>query len=627
MGLLQQAFNTFESAEKDWAGKYETGKEPLAPIFHAVAKADIEITVDAEGSFVQAGLTGEDDKYTIFPVTEDSAGRSSGIAPHPLCEKMKYLVSEDAAKDAQNGEPKKEKPQRRDVYISRLREWSESEYTHPMLAPILTYVENGTITGDLKGLKWNGDSFVRWRVLGLGDEGGACWTNRTLQERYIQYYLSETRTEQGLCMITGEYMPLAKKTVAGVAASNSLARLISLNEKDRESACLGRFRDNREAMTVGAVTCQKAHNALKWVIANQGRSYEKRTFVCWNPQGGEVPKVTSAMRPKNIRNEQPAAYTPTEYKEKLRRILNGWKTDLPVDAKTVVTAFDAATQGRLAVVYYNEMYAEDFLERLKFWDETCCWPYRNFGIQSPSLYDIARLAYGRPNNGGIDINDKILKNAMSGLIRSRVDKGKIPADIEKQLVKKAERLMLYGNSEDNKWLRDRLLFTVCAVIKKYRHDYDKKEEEMALEPEKKDRSYQFGRLLAVMEKAEKAAMKTGRPDTGKNPEDDAPKKDRETNAIHMQEIFVKRPLYATEIILAKVKRGYYEKLPVEKRAYYEKLIGQIMEQISAFPFEEIDRPLGGTYVLGYYLQKNALYAGRDKRNKAEATLPVNEKSA
>ena len=62
---------------------------------------------------------------------------------------------------------------------------------------------------------------------------------------------------------------------------------------------------------------------------------------------------------------------------------------------------------------------------------------------------------------------------------------------------------------------------------------------MALEPEKQDRSYQYGRLLAVLEKAER--------DTYSSDET------REPNAIRMQPVFSQRPQYASRILWEQIK--------------------------------------------------------------------------
>lgn len=121
---------------------------------------------------------------------------------------------------------------------------------------------------------------------------------------------------------------------------------------------------------------------------------------------------------------------------------------------------------------------------------------------------------------------------------------------------------------------------------------------MALEPEKNDRSYQFGRLLAVMEKVER--------DTYDSTEG------REPNAIRMQSVFCQRPMYAAGIIEKQLEQAYFPRLNPGLRGWYKAMISQIMEIISQTPEQQWDLPLSDTYLMGYYLQRNALYTKKDK---------------
>lgn len=116
---------------------------------------------------------------------------------------------------------------------------------------------------------------------------------------------------------------------------------------------------------------------------------------------------------------------------------------------------------------------------------------------------------------------------------------------------------------------------------------------MALEPEKKDRSYQFGRLLAVMEKVERDTYDSG--------------ESRDANAIRMQSVFCQRPMYAAGILEKQLERAYFPRLRPGSRIWYKNLIGEIMAVISAFPQEDWNKPLEDSYLMGYYLQRSALY--------------------
>lgn len=352
---------------------------------------------------------------------------------------------------------------------------------------------------------------------------------------------------------------------------------------------------------MGFISSQKAHNALKWIISNDGFSFGSRLIVCWNPKGKKTLNPTVSLFPKFSGTEENP--TPTNYRDILAKTVLGYKKELDLTDETVTAIFDAATSGRLSVCYYSEMAAYDFLERLRFWDETAAWLHPVFGVTSPALKNIVDAAYGvlRKENEmqKTETDEKVLSEAMQRLLLCRLERSPFPADIMRCAVQKCTSLQLYDNDGKSK-NRNEQLFTTCAIIKKYRYDRFKEEWIMALEPEKKNRSYQFGRLLAVLEKAERDAF-------------DSDEK-REPNAMRMQTLFVKRPMYAAKLIIEQLKNAYYPRLKPGARNYYDKLIGEIMLVISGCPEGETGKPLGEEYLMGYYLQKNALYTKKNNDN-------------
>jgi CRISPR-associated protein Csd1 len=177
----------------------------------------------------------------------------------------------------------------------------------------------------------------------------------------------------------------------------------------------------------------------------------------------------------------------------------------------------------------------------------------------------------------------------------------MPEDIEQALVQKVSRLYLYDDEEKSGYLRSNLLSTACAVIRKYRYDNYKEEWSMSLEPENHDLSYQFGRFLAVLEKAEQ--------DTYEKDEK------RETNAIRMQASFSQCPFHSGRIIWDQVKAVYFPQLPPWKRIEYDRLMGEIIEQLNCYSVNELNQPLKDTYLLGYYLQRNELYKSKKDKEK------------
>ena len=493
MGLMQQAYQTYCMMEKRYAGVYEEGRQPLAPVSHLLTTPAIEITLDRDGNFINAAAWEKNGGKIIIPVTEESAGRAAVPAAHPLCEQIGYLCGTDAKKYS--------------LYVEQLQDWASSEWSHPKLKAILHYVKSGSIIKDLvgcglmevseKGKPKDEKLLVCWRVLDPGsDAPPECWRDPTLFTAFVNYYSSVQQPQSDLCMISGRIDQLASQHPKGVVSLYGNAKIISANDTSGFTY-RGRFTDKRQAATVGYTVSQKAHAALRWLVSNEGRTIGGRTFLCWSPQGVAVPQVTSPF----LRSSEAAILQPSDYRLALRRTLQGDREQLSVHDSAVVAAFDAATPGRLSITYYSELRASDFLQRLHDWDNSCCWWNGKFGLQPPRLQTIIDCAYGtqREEKGRavFKADDAILGQQLQRLIACRVDSGRMPADLMARLVNRASTPQAY---DPGLWRQ--LVFVTCAVIQKYHSPRLKEDLCMEWKLDRKDRSFQFGRLLAVMERAE-----------------------------------------------------------------------------------------------------------------------------
>ena len=593
MGLMQKALETYETHEA-LAGALKEKSQPLAPVSHIITGADIEITLNGQGQLMN--IVPVNKEKTIIPVTEDSAGRTSAPCAHPLCEQVGYLSGKDEKKY--------------ELYVEQLQRWADSPCAHPMLAPILTYVKGRTLLADLAahGMEKAGEkALVRWCVEGLGLEEDRCWASQSLFQSFIRWYQSQ-REENGaedLCMVSGERCVPAKQHPKGIIPMNGNAKLISANDTSNFTY-RGRFTTEDQAATVGYEASQKAHSALRWLAAEQGAQavFGGRTFLCWNPRGKRVPHPAQPGMER-----RPDTVTPTDYRRELQRTLKGWQVELPEHSGgVVIAAFDAATTGRLALTYYNELRESDFLQRLHDWDETCCWwgwnpaTGQDDAIQSPVLAHIVSNAFGTQreskkkgeNSFRMVTDDKVLHQQMQRLIACRVDRAKFPADIEMALVARASDRLAFAPG-----IYRNLLNVTCGVIRKYYFDHKKEELSMTLEEERADRSYQFGRLLAVLEKAER--------DTYDKDET------REPNAVRLQSVYSRRPLYTFKLIEEQLHRAYFPKLKPGTRNFYKNLISEIISRLPDCTEQELNQPLKDTYLLGYYLQRKALYTAKENK--------------
>ncbi len=594
MGLMQKALETYDAMER-LAGIYVEGKEPLAPVGHIVTKAQLEITIDADGQFVSARAADKDMKI-IIPVTEESSGRTSSPAAHPLCEQLGYLLGQDEIKLS--------------LYRQGLERWVQSEYSHPKAAAVLRYICSGTLREDLAAAGLSAEKekdLVCWRVVGCGiDDNPAVWRDVSLMRAYTAWYLSQRQGDRQLCMLTGEEGIITWQHLKGAFSLNGNAKIISANDSSNFTY-RGRFAEPEEAASVSYIASQKAHNALKWLISTQGVIQGGRAFVAWNPRGKMIPRPTLPLF--SLSEEAPALPTYKSYRSDLHKKLEGYHAELDVSNQVVIAAFDAATTGRLAITYYNELLGSDFLDRLADWEESCCWPFSYRSISSPSLSSIIDFAFGTPRGTPetVKADEAVIPGNMQRLLSCRIDQAVFPLDIMRALVTRAGNLQLYSDAN-----RRKLLHTACAVIRKYTIDHHKEAFDLALEPERKDRSYQWGRLLAVMERIEETAYwnKARQSDDGKA-------KERLTTAIRMQAAFIQRPGVIAALINERLHSAYYQDLRGDQRNYFDRLLGEIMAQIQASceKPEDYGKPLTEAYLPGYYLQRNAFHTGRPNNNE------------
>lgn len=586
MGLLQQAVMTYD-ANLDRVGVIESpDQDPLVPVSHILAKATIEVAITEKGEFYSAQLLEKDEQKIIIPVTEESGGRSGKYPPpHPLCDKVEYLAPGNEIKHR--------------AYVEQLSEWTNSDHGHPMLYPILKYVQGGSLIDDLysvpdleeKSIDEINKLFVRWRVVGLGDSSGECWNCGSLFDSFIEWYSEKLELQpQNICMIEGEIEAISENHPKGIFPLHGNAKLISANDTSGFTY-RGRFLDNTQAATIGYFSSQKAHNALRWIIGKQRVWYGGRAFICWSVQMNELPQPTGLFSV-----DITPAVTLVDYGKELKKTLEGYMVKLPTEAEGVALAvLDAATPGRLSIVYYNELMASDYLERLRKWDYSCAWFNGKFGIRTPLLRNIVNYAFGslRDDKGQSRFvtDSKVMSNQMQRLVRCRVDGAMLPLDFMQVLVDRASNLKIYDRN-----LALNLLFTACAVIRKYHIDVLGEDIGMALDENKEDCSYQYGRLLAVLEKIETDTYD--------------PEETREPNALRHQTAFRYNPLRVGALVHGKVNDAYFPRLKVKNQRryyFYKNEIGQIIEKLNDFPQSELKKPLKETYLIGYYLERNKLW--------------------
>ncbi len=616
MSWIYKLYNTYENCRSQ-VGKATTDeKTPLLPIAHSTQNAQIEVVINGEGNFRRARILEKDEAVTIIPVTEDSAARSSGIAPHPLCDKLQYVAG-DYSKYVE----KKKSEEFFEQYLEQLKDWCHSPYVNKKVNALLGYLEKKSLISDLIqqriliaddngalskvkiGISDQSDAFIRFRVEILGEKESAVWLDEDIYNSYINYYLSKQKDVE-LCYVKGEIIPCSEKHPAKVRHTGDKAKLISANDA-AGFTYRGRFSDKNQVVSIGYETSQKAHNALRWLIDKQGYKQGEQVIVAWGTKNEAVPEpLDDTYDAFWGEEEEEVISTEKEFAERLNKAIAGYGHDLDTKAEIAILGLDAATTGRLSITYYRELNGYDFLNRIENWHSTCSWrhTYKKISdgldekgkakgkyitfIGAPSPKDIAIAAYGEK------VNDKLKKSTVERLLPCIIDGANLPYDLVNSTVNRVSNPVAM-----EKWEWEKALTIACALVKKFKNDRYKEVWEMALDENQNDRSYIFGRLLAIAQQIEEYALFT----TGEK---------RETNAERLMHQFKLHP-YKTWGIITDKLRPYITRLGSKGVG----LIDLMTRVNSILPYEEFTslKKLDESYILGYYCQRQVFIDERNKR--------------
>lgn len=140
---------------------------------------------------------------------------------------------------------------------------------------------------------------------------------------------------------------------------------------------------------------QKAHNALKWLIERQGIAIDGKVFLVWGTQELDLPDpLGDAFTLYQEEDELTGGdNTHKEFANRIRRAIGGYRYDSDYKSDVIIMVLDAATPGRMSIVYYRDLNKELFLDRLQHWHETCSWlhRYRKTKITSLLRLSVPRL--------------------------------------------------------------------------------------------------------------------------------------------------------------------------------------------------------------------------------------------
>ena len=609
MSWINDLYDTYEQNFDMKLLDFTTDATPL-PISHSTQNAQIEITVGMNGEFINAeAIMDKAQAQTLIPVTEDSIARSSGPCAHPLEDKLEYTAGDYEKYTGKDNNVKHE------LYLNALSGWCDSEYSCEETRAIRQYIlknsmikdlvssgvlniseKDGLLTKDKIAGVDQRESFVRFSV--LGGKPDAVYKNKRIFDLYIKYYDSIER-KKDICCISGAYTVCSQKHGAKVRNGGDKAKLISANDSSGFTY-RGRFSKPEQAVSIGYEVSQKAHSALRWVVKKNGFFAGEQTIAAWEIAGKEIPDIMdeNTINIFGSDSEEKQIFgkgIDTEYAQRIKRSVEGYRTSLGDSSRIVVMGLEAATTGRLSIRFYHKMQASVFLDNIENWYSTYFWRWGKVA-GSPSPYQIASLVYGIRNA-------KLLGNTIERLLPCIIERQPIPHDIVRAAINKICNRASY----DKKIEWERAVGMTCALIRKLEYDRSanrkdgrRKEWSMALDRNETDRSYLYGRLLGAAQKLEEVALFV------------AGEGNRETSSEKYFQRFRQDPVNTWKVINNNLL-PYINRLKSKNMTRYENELRSIYDLFKTNDYID-NTPLTELFVLGYNCQYNS-YSDKKEEEK------------
>lgn len=661
----------------EYRGHSDTPITPLLPIGHGTMRVNVEVELSPQGDFRSARVLSRAESSSIVPMTETSSARTSSPVPHPLVDKLQYLAPDYASCGgkgktlcADPDDPSgKRKATTYDCYITGLNRWADSEEGTDKVRAVRAYLKKGTLISDLikahvliegKDGKLadkhdaelsatergdsipaifpslvsgdQADSVVRFSVDGVD-------LSRDMEtwDSWSSYAIHHLSTE-GISYLSGEKVKVSSSNPAKIRNQGDGAKLISSNDSVNYTY-RGRFSDPSQVYAVGYEETQKAHNALRWLIARQGTSFDSMAFVAWGKHAlpevcaDSVDLIGEDTDDIDTGDLKTSGCLREEYSRKLGKRIMGYRTSLGDSTNVYAMMLDAATPGRLSIRYYRELSFSRFLRNIELWHKRYSWLFANRMIRispshegekpvykfitywgAPSPKDIAEAIHGTKAPANVQ-NATIVR-----IIPCIIGGSKVPQDLVNAAVNAFPHAGYGMKRKEGLIYRRKVLETACALIHG-KYCQDGRESAEMIDENQNDRSYLFGRILACAEQVERSALAVQNAGKEKGDSDS-----RLTNAEQLLPAFIQKPVKTLAVLQTKLV-PYLARLRANGRsaARYDLML-ELISRIGEKDFT--NKELGELYLLGYAQQKmvfrdqNAEY--RKKHQEQGTAAETNE---
>lgn len=640
MSLLTALYRSYEYAEKnEMIGIMDKNGDVILPLYHNSKRSNgeniIEVLISKDSDFLHAEIL-DKDKVIVFPVTEDSIGRSSGVAPHPLVDHLGYLIQDNGKRSrAYMAQMASWLDFRENEFVRIIYEFLQKKDSFVKIISPLIGSEDHLVSIDKDNIKYtDGENQVKKIELktvyvtfkienfqGLKDVGVS--ENYALRKAYIDYvhhlFSQDSRKQKIICNISNREDYLCVKHIPLIGN----ARLISQITAKEENYC-GRFKSPQETVSIGVETSQKIHLMAKYLLSGKDTCRwlgETAYLVAWFSD--DIKNNSEFDLTKNIQvsgqllaslgnnSKAPAKAISDETSMDIVKSFTKGRVLFKESSSYYVAIFDKTSKGRVAVKYFREIDVSLLKHNLEQWHNNYFWYGYSKATQDkryiPSPIRIIKAAYGIRTDKGLEVDkNEFLKDQYQNIISAIIEGRSMPKNICQALSNNVKNRQKYRkDTSNNKNTWHEVKFCALAILRQEEGIISN-----MLDRENTDRSYLYGRLLALYEGMEAMVY------TDDN--------ERVTNAEKMWASFINAPV-TMNLRLRTLIKPYEMKLKFnnDKKYFYDKVTKDIREVTNLlndhydYRLPENNKPLKAGFIFGYEAQMQAIFKMKAIFNQKE----------
>lgn len=623
MSFLNALYNTYNYAlEHNLVGDTDKKKSLILPLYYNSMKSDgkniVELLVDRNSNLMAAYFLEKDD-IIIFPVTEDSVARTSGVSPHPLVDNFDYLVDDGGKKST--------------AYYSQLEDWLDFD-NNDFIRIIYKFLKKENVFKKILDKLYQNYKIIKGKNIEYNDSNGkarkinfskvfisfkiedyegqkdlSVSENKDLYKRFENYqdylFKEDPDTKEIICNISGkkDFLCLKHRPLLGSA------RLISQITANNENY-LGRFKDPGQTIKIGKKSSQKVIQMAKALYEGVNTSKwlgEQIYALSWfsddikNESEFDISKSLALDNPLIFLSDTEDTGIETIADETSKDIVSSFtsgRVKFNEASKYYLAIIDKVSNGRVAIKYFRQVDGSRLVKNLESWQKkyNTLIKSKDKGafIYTPSPYQMIVSSYGVERDGKLKVGKKrFLSDQYVNILTAIIEGRDIPSNLIKAIKINIKNRLKY----DKTWYGVKTC--ALAMLK------DKEGiESYMLDRNNTDRSYLYGRLLALYERLEASCYDS--------------KSERLTNAEKLWTSYTYSP-HTINMRLRNLVKPYEKKLKfdTDKKGIYFKIkknMDEVFFLLDDNYFEkklEDNSPLEASFIYGYEGQMRDLFTKKE----------------